>query len=411
MNAVAEVVGQLVDYRRLLAIRDYRLLWASQVVSTCGDRLTQVALAALVYGLTGSEIGLGIVLTVGELPRAVFGLLAGVVADRVSRKTLLMATDFVRAAIVLLLALWAGIPLSAVYVLTALHATATVFFSPTRYAVLPDIVPRDHLLSANTLDETTQGALDPLAFVAGGALVALAGARAAFGVDALTFLLSAGLIALTTRRAAAMWRAGRATSRRPVHLETLEGVRVLFADQVLRANTLLLLFAGLVASADTPLIYMLVFSHWERGAFGLGLLEAGLAVGFVLGALVCGVVVSRLGKGYTVLLGLVGTGVCMLVVAVSPFWPAVVANSVSGIFNVFFFVPSITLTQERAPDAARARVLASRSALVTLSVFASYAAATALTTCVAPARLMAVMGATLTVAALSALVVPTLRER
>ncbi len=410
MSVVAGVAGQLGDYRRLLRIRDFRLLWAAQAVSTYGDRLTQLAIAALVYDITGSEIGLGLVLTVGEAPRALFGLLAGTLADRVSRKTLLVVTDCLRALVVLLLAVWAGVPLAAVYVLTALHATATVFFSPARYAALPDIVPRRDLLSANTLDETTQSALDPVAYATGGALVAAAGARVAFGVDAATFLLSAALIALTTTRAAAMWRAQRDV-RLPVHREAAEGVRLLFADRVLAANMVLMLVAGLVASADTPLVYMMVFTHWERGAFGLGVLEAALALGFVLGALSCGPVVEHTGKGYAILLGLLGTGACMVAVAVLPFWPAVVAYGISGALNVYFFVPGITMVQERAPQSARGRVLSTRHALMALSLFGSYAIATGLVARVQPEVLMGVMGAVLALMTAAATAVPALRVR
>jgi MFS family permease len=410
VNAVAEVVGQLGGYRRLLGIRDYRLLWAAQLVSTYGDRLSQLALAALVYGTTGSVMGLALVLTISELPRAALGLLAGAVADRVSRKTLLIVADCARALIVLVLALWAGVPILIVYCLAALHATATVFFSPARYAVLPDIVPREDLLNANTLDETTQDAFDPVAFLVGGALVAIAGTRVAFGVDSLTFLLSAGLIAMTTTRSAALWRAQR-DAPRAVHVEAAEGVRVLFRDPVLRANTILMLIACIVASSDTLLTYVLVFSHWERGAFGLGVFEALLAVGFVLGAFACGPVVAWLGKGDSIILGLVGTGFCMALLAALPFWPAAFVNGVSGVFNILFFVPAITLAQERAPCSSRARVISSRGALLAVGIFASYAMATALTTWIAPADLLTAMGAALTVLAAAAALVPTLRER
>jgi len=411
VNAVAVVVGQLGRYRRLLGIRDYRLLWAAQLVSSYGDRLTQLALAALVYGITGSEIGLGLMLTIGQMPRAVFGLPAGAIADRVSRKTLLVTTDCMRALIVLVLALWAGVPLSAVYALTILHATATVFFSPTRYAVLPDILPSGDLLNANALDETTQSAFDPIAFLVGGAVVATVGARAAFGVDSLTFLFSAGLIAITTPRAAAMWRAER-DAPQIARAEPAEGLRVLFGDPVLRANLLLMLLAGLVASAETPLVYMLVFSHWGRGSLGLGILEAGLGAGFVAGGFICGSVVDRIGKGHTILIGLAGTGACMVLIAMLPFWPAVLVNIVSGTFNVLFFVPGITLVQERTPRQARGRVLSSRGSVIAISVFASYAMATLLTTRVSPQVLMAAMGLTLAaVTATAAATVPALRQR
>jgi MFS transporter, DHA3 family, macrolide efflux protein len=418
MSAVAAVRTQLVGYRRILALRDYRLLWSAQVVSTFGDRLTQIGLIALVFAMTGSDRSIGLVLTLTVLPRAVFGLFAGALADRVSRKTLLIATDCARALIVLVLALAAELPLGAVYLLAALHATATVFFTPTRYAVLPDIVPEHELLAANTLDETTQSGLDPVAYLIGGALIAALGVRAGFGVDSVTFLASAALIMLTTARGAAQWHARRggrsgADVAEPtnVGLGLGAGFRAIWQDHILRANTLLLVTAAAVASAEMPLTAMLVLTHWRRGAMGLGILEASLAVGFVLGAFTCGPIVDRLGKGPTILVGLIGTGVAMAAVAVLPFWPAVILNGVSGVFNLLFFVPTLTTTQERAPSSVRARVMSSRAALMAVALVASYAAATALASTFAPRLVMLAMGLLLTAGTAVACHVPALRQR
>ncbi len=440
MNAVAALRGQLVDYRELLALRDFRLLWAAQVVSSFGDRLSQIALAALVYAITGSELGIGLVLTITVLPRAVFGFLAGLVADRISRKTLLIATDCARAGIVILLALAGGLPVAWVYLLTAVHATAAVFFTPTRYAVLPDIVPNRSLLTANTFDETTQNALDPLAFLAGGAIVAALGARLAFAADSVTFLASALLIALTTARGASQWHAraggapaagcgeapGSAGTAATVTAEPggeqvgdpgrlaadlAAGVAALWRHPTLRANTLLMLFAAAVASAEMPLTYMMVFTHWQTGALGLGIFEAVLALGFVAGALLCRPLVARVGNGPAILIGLVGTGALMVAVAVLPFWAAVLCNGVSGIFNIFFFVPTLTLHQELAPAAVRARVLGSRAALMAAALALSYGLATALTTVFEPAPILFVMGAVLAAGAAVACAWPVLRAR
>lgn len=408
MNAIAAVAGQLGGYRRILAQRDYRLLWSAQVVSTFGDRLTQIALTTLVFAMTGTDLGIGLVLTITVLPKAVFGVFAGALADKVSRKTLLIVTDCVRAAIVLVLAMTAGLPLGAVYLLAILHATATVFFTPTRYAVLPDIIPREELLAANTLDETTQSALDPLAYLIGGALVAALGARLGFAVDSITFLVSAALIVMTTARGASQWHAERSEDARQWGIAA--GLAVLWSDRVLRANTLLMLFAAATASAETPLTYMLVLTHWDRGALGLGIFEAVLAIGFVIGALVCGLVVDRFGKGWTILLGLVGTGLAMSLVAVLPFWPAAMLNGLSGVFNIFFFVPTVTLNQERAPMQVRARVMSSRGALMAVALLVSYVLATALTWVLEPAIVMLVMGLVLAAGAATASVVPTLRR-
>jgi MFS family permease len=417
MSAVAAVRTQLSGYRRILALRDYRLLWSAQVVSTFGDRLTQIALTALVFAMTGSDRSIGLVLTLTVLPKAVFGLFAGVLADRVSRKTLLVATDCTRALIVLVLALASGLPLGAVYFLAALHATATVFFTPTRYAVLPDIVPEDKLLAANTLDETTQSGLDPIAYLLGGALIAALGVRTGFGIDSMTFLASAALIMLTTARGAAQWHAGRggqsaAAADEPAHasLGLGAGLRVIWEDRILRANTLLLVAAAAIASAEMPLTSMLVLTHWRRGAMGLGIFEASLAVGFVLGAFACGPVVERFGKGPTILVGLIGTGAAMAAVAVLPFWPATILNGVSGVFNLLFFVPALTITQERAPSFVRARVMSSRAALMAVALVVSYASATAFSAAFDPRLVMLSMGLLLTAGTLVATQVPVLRQ-
>jgi hypothetical protein len=102
----------------------------------------------------------------------------------------------------------------------------------------------------------------------------------------------------------------------------------------------------------------------------------------------------------------------MAFVAVLPFWPAVVANGLSGAFNILFFVPGLTLVQERAPNDARARVLSSRSAIMAVGIFVSYGLVTALTTWAEVDVLLAVMGLTLTaMTVVAAMLVPVLRER
>jgi DHA3 family macrolide efflux protein-like MFS transporter len=418
MSAVATLRTQVVGYRRILSIHDYRLLWSAQVVSTFGDRLTQIGLIALVFAMTGADGSIGLVLTLTVLPKAVFSLFAGALADRVSRKTLLIATDCVRALIVLVLALAVHLSLGAVYLLAVLLSTVTVFFTPTRNAVLPDIVAEHQLLTANTLDETTQSALDPVAYLVGGALIAALGVHAGFAIDSATFLASAVLIALTAARGAAQWHAhrdgrsetGMAEPGR-ASLGLGAGLRAIWRDDILRANTLLLVAAAAIASAETPLTSMLVLSHWQRGAMGLGLFEASLAVGFVIGAFACGPVVERLGKGPTILAGLIATGIAMATVAVLPFWPALIANGVSGVFNLLFFVPAMTLVQEHAPGLVRARVISSRAALMALALVFSYGAASVLSAVFEAQLVMVALGLLLSAGTIVACRAPVLRQR
>ena len=377
-------------FRDVLRIRDYRLLWAAQVVSTFGDRLTQIAITAVVFALTGSEVSIGLALSLTMLPQALFGLPAGAVADRCSRKSLLVATDVIRAGLILALAMLARLPVEMVYVVAALHATATVFFAPARYAVLPDIVAPEQLLQANSLDETSQSALDPVAYVVGGALVAAAGTRMSFTLDALTFAASATLIAATTTRRASMWRAPADENRSSFRRDMLTGLRHLWDTPRLRDNTPMV-----IVYRVSPLTYMLVLSHWRTGAWGLGVIEAGLAVGIVAGSLICSYVVATLGRGLCILLGLVLTGISMIGVAQLSFWPAVLLVAVSGVFNMMFWVPTVNLQLELAPPAARARVLSARRTLSTLTILFSYALSTALVSVMAATTVLTLFGAAL----------------
>jgi len=130
-----------------------------------------------------------------------------------------------------------------------------------------------------------------------------------------------------------------------------------------------------------------------------------------LGAFACGPTVDRLGKGPTILLGLIGTGLVMAAVAMLPFWPAAILNGVAGVFNILFFVPTLTLVQERAPRAIRARVMSSRSVLLAVALVVSYAGATALASAFGPRPVMLTLGLLLSAGTAAACLVPVLRER
>lgn len=434
MASLAASLGrQAGDFRRLLGRRDYQRLWKAQLASTFGDRFSQIALVTLIFATTGSDASIGLLLTITVLPQALFSIPAGMAADRFSRRGLLVSMDLVRAAIVLFLALVVGLPIVAVYLLAGLHATATAFFIPTRYALLPDVVARDQLLAANALDETAQNTVDPIAYLIAGMAVGIAGVYASFAIDSLTFVLSAALIAAVAvpssrgRRTGAhvdrsvssvhgrRGRVGATTRRRPSdrdwRREATRGLCFIWKQPTLRANTILVMIATLVASSEYPLTYMMVLDHWKRGPLGLGIAEAALATGIIFGGLFCPTVVERCGRGVSILVGLAGSGTAMAAVAVLPFWPAVVAIGVSGIFNMLYFVPTITLQQELAPAAIRARVLSSRRMLTALTICASYALATAVVSATGSAALMGLFGIMLLAIALSGAAFPVLRQR
>ncbi len=173
-----------------------RRLWLGEVVSLAGDWFTLIALYSLLQEYTGKAGSVGLMLAARFLAPAVASPLAGVVADRLDRRRVMVACDLLRAGIV------ACFPLVSspgevwlVYVLTVLQMGVSAFFEPAEAAAIGSVVEGDEVVTATALQATTWSVMLGLGAVAGGALTALFGRTASFLVDALSYLLSAAFIA------------------------------------------------------------------------------------------------------------------------------------------------------------------------------------------------------------------------
>lgn len=168
----------------------FRWLWLAQVVSKSGDIAGYVAMMLLVRQLSGGSGAALAVLAVAQgLPVFLVGPFAGVVADRFRRNHVLIASDLVSAA------LYAALPFAAttwhVYAVALLARLALTFFNPARAALLPDLVPKQRLVSANAFMQATYSAVMIVGPAIGAMLVAAFGYTAAFWFNAASFLLSA----------------------------------------------------------------------------------------------------------------------------------------------------------------------------------------------------------------------------
>jgi len=183
--------------RRLpvLRHRDFRLLFGGQSVSVLGDSVFPVALAfAVLDELDGSPGELGIVLAAEVIPMTFLVLAAGVWADRVSRRRLMLASDLGRGAVqalvaALLIGGWAE--LWHLVVLVAVYGSFDAFFRPAAGGLIPALVPRGELQQANSLIALAQNAGGVLGPMLAGLLIVAFSPGAAVAVDAVTFLVSA----------------------------------------------------------------------------------------------------------------------------------------------------------------------------------------------------------------------------
>jgi MFS family permease len=186
-------VGQLAVLRR----RDFRLLFIGQSISVFGDRMVSVALAFAVLEVGGSPSAIGLVLAARTLPMVGTVLIGGVIADRASRRTVMVGADLIRLASQGALAVLLIAGSAELWMLALLAATtglATGFFNPASTGLLPELVPPEQLQPANALRSTGNSAGEILGPLVAGVLVATSGAGWAIAVDSSTFLISAACL-------------------------------------------------------------------------------------------------------------------------------------------------------------------------------------------------------------------------
>lgn len=245
--------------RRALQRRGFRSLFAAQTISRWGDTFNSVALVILVYQLTGSGVRVAGVVAFEIVPVVLLGFVAGSVVDRSSRRRVMIGADLGRALVASGLVLFHE-ELAVVYLSAFLLSAFSVFFNPAAASALPDLVADDEIVGANSAVWSgaviSQIALAPMA----GALVALAGPGPAFGINAVSFLVSAALL----RGLPIGARPARAATR---HLSDIaEGLRTITASRFLGTLAGVQGLAALSAGATSALLVVLAEEHLDIGA-------------------------------------------------------------------------------------------------------------------------------------------------
>jgi MFS family permease len=353
-----------------LRVPSFALLWTAQLLSKFGDPITLIALAAVTYQLTGSALATALAVLVTVVPSALFGFFAGAVADALGHRRAMIATDLVRAGLIgaIPLLLDAGAPLALAYGLVFIAGICAAVFNPARIAIVPALVPATRLTAGNSLVLASDRTVEIGGAVVGGLLVAAIGQNA-FYVDALTFALSAALLA----RMRVVEGPLRGLALERIWRETATGLNFIARSTVLRANTIYSLAAQLSIPVLNGLLPVLIFRGFAGGDARLGsalfgTAEAAIAAGAVMGGIALPGYLARFPKGRLGAIGFALYGGVVILVALAPTYAALLLLLVAtGVTNVVFFVPNLTIFQEWTPAELRGRVFGARMALVSLS--------------------------------------------
>src|SRR3954463_12674256 len=188
-------VAPRVTVSDVLADREFRAMYAAQALSVVGDQLARIAVALLVFNRSHSALLTALSFAVSYLPWVVGGPLLAGYADRLPRRSVMIACDLVRVVLVLAIVI-PGMPTAGLLILVTLVALMEPPFLAARAAMLPDVSGEgEHYAVASTLSNTTNNVAVVAGFAVGGAVVAAIGAHTGILVDAVTFAVSALLIA------------------------------------------------------------------------------------------------------------------------------------------------------------------------------------------------------------------------
>jgi predicted MFS family arabinose efflux permease len=334
--------------------RSFRLLWIGAFLSSIGTWIQDVALSWLIHVQTGDPFYLGLRRFAQDMPLLALMLVGGAIADRVDRRLILLSSQIVQMGLAVALAVlfFSGHLGITAIMLTAFLAGLTQSQSaPTYQAVLPSLVPREHIPNAvalNSLQFNTSRAIGP---VIAGLLLAQVGTGACFVANATSFVVV--ILVLWWIRFPSPRRAGKNLT------ETLRtGVRHVTGDPLLRTFTLL---AGATSFLGFPLVTFLPTLAGDvlgTGSSGYSLLLTSLGVGAIVGAITTAQRGSVSGRGRLTLIYLVAFGVVTIGAVLSRWqWVSMLLLVGSGHTLTTALSTMSSLVQEHTPDELRGRVL------------------------------------------------------
>jgi MFS family permease len=353
----------------VLRNRDFLALWLSQLISKVGDNFAVVAALVLINELA-EKTGLAVVVIAAAmtLPQ-LFALVSGVFVDRFSRKSVMIATDLLRAGIVLLPLLVRESSQLYILYLTAFAIMALgAMFIPARNASVPNMVPEEHLLTANALIQATE----LISLIAGASLatlvIGLTSTYAAFIVDSATFGLSALFLVaahIPQGPAAALSPKARAGGEfRQYWASFVDGVRYIGSNK----HLLQLMAITTVATLGLSATVLLAAAYFKEllgiSAEYLGLLQTAEGLGMAAGAVLISAYASWARSRQIVSVTMIVLGAGILVFALAPvYWLVLIGALVVGLCVVSARTTLAAMTQALVPDSQRGRV---ESAMVTV---------------------------------------------
>lgn len=349
---------------RMLAARDFRLLWLGQTVSILGDQFYLVALPWLVLYLTGSALALGSVLLTATLARVTFQLLGGAISDMVSQRKMMIASSAIRAVVcgvLSTLVLSHQIRFWHLFIIVAVFGMADAFFSPALKAFIPVIIAKKDLVAGNSLLNSSTLLAMFLGPSLAGLVIALMGTGGAFSIDtgSFIFVMTCLLLMKTPSVSDSEQTAIKKSSTRFLFRSIWEGLSYTWRDPTLRA--LIIITAACEFAFAGPFtvgLAALANIKFAGGATAFGAMLSALGGGLVIGTLIVSSLHARFSFERSIRWLATGLGIGLTLLGVVPnvVWACVLMVFI-GMTSGYIQVLVATWLQTKSDPKMRGRVM------------------------------------------------------
>ena len=353
----------------LLRYPDFRRFFLARSLSYMGDGIARAALLLYVQGRQGTGAAVGVLLVAQTIPRLLVGPVAGALADRAEQRRLMVSCDLAQLALYVLVALWLP-PFPALVLIVGIASGFAALFTPAGKGSIAALVRREDLLQANAWSGTALNLQLVLGPALGAILFATIGARAAFAVNAATFLASAVLLTRLPKLSASS-----VETQTRFWPDLREGFREAARNPVARVVLVALVLVVSLAGLDDVALVFLTRSELDGGAAGFGFASSAYGIGMLIASLFLVRVNVKRGGLYAVLIGIAFTGAGALVTGLAPILSlAFLGQAVAGIGNGSEVVGNDTLLQQHVDQRFLGRIF---GLLATAAVAGSTIAAAA----------------------------------
>ncbi len=350
--------------KEVLRLQPVRRLWTAQVVSIFGDFLAIFAIYSVVsFRMHATATEISLILVSFLLPLAIVGPVAGVFVDRWNVKRTMIASDLIRAVLAALLVVATNV--WEIYAILFAMSSVSSFFIPAQSVTLRTIVPAAGLMSANALMQQAIQLMQIISPAIAGVLVASVSANACFWLDSVSFLFSASMIYRLT--------IDREASKAPMNLVTViremkAGMKFILTHSAV-SFVIISLMAGMFAiRCFFALIAVYVRDVLSGGSALFGTISSLVGIGIIAGSQFIHHFARKRSKGHLVILGLLGIGVSIVLMAAFANIPVtMIATLGIGFWVGFLIVPTQVLLQEETPKDMLGRVSSSLMAVMSAS--------------------------------------------